>query len=351
MSVKASELISSLAYEIVRKKVGLFDLSDVGVFKISGSHAETFLNRLCGADISYQKEEKTINTVFCNEKGEIVFIGWILKEEESFSLHVDSEKREFAKKWISQQKKAEKNSDLEISDLSEEKACLSLVGPLAQKIMLTLFGEDILGLPYLGIEKNTKVLATESLVCRYGYTGEYEYRLFFEKERKSDFIDLIESVGANDGLGKPDRKILDLLMLEMKSINQNIDLSPTMTPLQAGLHWMLNFRKDQFIGKEALVRQKEEGTYSKLVMLLSSEDSVFEPGAKIFLDDSTSIGTLIHPSYSPTLKQSIALGLIVADYAWPGIPVNIQDKDKKSCQFNTVSAPVFITQSILSARD
>ncbi|PIP41323.1 hypothetical protein COZ71_09785 [Candidatus Desantisbacteria bacterium CG_4_8_14_3_um_filter_40_12] len=144
--------------------------------------------------------------------------------------------------------------------------------------------------------------------------------------------------------------MLDIFMLEMKSVNQNRDILEDTTPLQAGLHWMIYFRKEAFIGKESIFEEKEKGIPRKLITITLEDGQPLKENTQILLD-SEKIGFIIHSGYSPTLKKEIGMAYIESEYAWVGLEFEVETTTEKMRKLKTVSAPLFITKTVIVAQE
>jgi len=337
-------------YQISRNNVALLDFSDMVNIKISGENALPFLDKICTGEINSLAEGQSLNTMMCDDNGLIVAIVWVLKDDEFFYVHSDTEKKEKLNNWINICLENYKDGEVDIEDIESTKACLSLIGPKAIEIPKILIDEDIIGLQYLGFEHNS-IEDVECIVCRYGYTGEYEYRIIFDLDHKEEMINKILETGQEYGIQACSKDILNVLYLEMKSINQNTDISEDTLPLEAGLHWMINFRKDDFIAKNVLEEVKQKSAYNKFVMLTTTSDVVLKEAGKVTLSDKEDIGDIVHFEYSPKLEKTIALASIQNHYAWSGLDILIEPESGDMLPAETVSAPLFITQTVIAARE
>jgi aminomethyltransferase len=336
-------------YQAVRERIGLFDMSCITKIKVTGDSALEFLEEVCTGNISSLSESKMLNTLLCREDGTIIAIIWLLKEDDNFIIHTDAEKRQEIWQWLNQQAKNFPAETVKLQDLSESLACISVIGPQAIEIPKILISEDIIGLPYAGFEPGN-IEDIDCLVCRYGYTGEYEYRFIFEPKYTEKIWHKIREVGKEYNISLCGLNILDILMMEMKSINQNKDLTSTTTPLQAGLHWMIYFRKENFIGKEAIFKEKQTGIPLKLMVITLESGGTIKENSQVFLENQQ-IGFIIHYGYSPTLKKDIGLAYLDNKYAWVGLEFEAECSDGSRRKINTVSAPLFITKTVIAAQE
>lgn len=337
-------------YQTARNDIALLDFSDMANLKISGEGATEFLNMICTGEINSLSEGRILNTLICNDDGYIVAIVWILKDDEFYFLHSDTAKKDVLSNWLNTCVDKYPEYLVTIDNLENSTTCLSLIGPKALELPKTLIDEDIIGLQYLGFEHNS-IGETDCLICRYGYTGEYEYRILFDTKYKAEISKKLLDTGKEYNIQECGMDILSVLYLEMKSINQNIDIADNIMPLEAGLHWMINFRKDNFIGKNVLETAKEENTYNKFVMVATSANGILKKLGKVLIPGEIEVGKLIHCEYSPHLEKNIAIASIKNHYAWSGLEVLAEVETGDFVVAQTVSAPLFITRTVLAARE
>ncbi|MEM4523136.1 MAG: phosphopantetheine-binding protein [Nitrososphaeria archaeon] len=330
-------------YWAIRENIGLIDMSSITKLKIVGKDVQIWLDKLITGNLLSLYEGKSIYTCFCDENGYIIALVQILQDKEGYIVFSDAEKRETLLSWL--------NKHLEegiyIEDMSDKFACFSVIGYNAVEIPKDLISEDILGLPYLGFLYD-KIDNIEVLLYRFGLTGELEYRFIVPNEFAKIIWQKIVESGKKYNLRICSSDILPTLMLEMKSVNQLRDIRPTTTTLQAGLHWMIQYNKEKFIGKEALLLEKNRGTDSKLLSCIFHDECQVKENASVFLLDKK-VGEMVNTSYSLTLGKRIGLMYIDTKYAWVGLELEVEAFDGKK-RVTTVSAPLFITKSVKGIR-
>jgi len=328
-------------YNMVRSAVGFFDFSLSTKIYISGRESLIFLNRLMGGNVETMHNGKIINSLFMRDDGSLLATVWVLKDEAHYIILTDAEKRVVLFEWIM---KYAEDYDVQIEDKTEIFGSIVIVGPKGQELLMAIAGDDIIGLPYLGFEHNTQ---TNCLICRIGYSGEYEYRLIFPNERYDNLQRQIMEKGGEYGMTHCDKDILDTLMFEMKLVNQNKDILEDTTPIQAGLHWMIDFRKSEFVGRDAVMKEKKSPS-KKLLLLLSEERMDIPDQAKLFIEN-IACGLIVKKSFSPTLNKDIFLAYIDEKFAWVGINFDIETIHQERGQVRTVSGPLFITKTLNEA--
>ncbi|OPY03370.1 MAG: Aminomethyltransferase [Syntrophorhabdus sp. PtaB.Bin184] len=328
-------------YAVARNGVALFDLSSGTKLALNGSDCSKYLDGLVSFSIESMRNGQATNTLVLRDDGTLVAIVWLLKDDESFLILTDPEKRDHLLSWLVDHRTG---FDVDIQDKTDLLACLSIVGPKAQELARSLAGDDIIGLPYLGFEQNNDM---DCLVCRVGYTGEYEYRFIFSKDRLDAMRETIMKKGSDHAVAEYGTSLMDVLMLEMKSINQIRDIADGVTPLQAGLHWAIDFRKDSFSGREAVINEKS-ALERKLLLLVLSNGAPPAVEAGLFIGDEK-VGHVVNHHFSPTLAKSIALASIRESVAWVGVEFDVETEGGGRTRAKAYSSPLFLTKTVTEA--
>jgi aminomethyltransferase len=328
-------------YNRVRHGVGLFDFSSNSKIFISGNDSTVFLNKVISGEADNIMEGRIINTLFLRENGSILAIVWLLKDEERFIIITDSTKRTLLWKWLL---KYSEGYDVKIEDNTDKLGILAIMGPRAMDTAMRIGGDDIIGLPYLGFEHNE---ISDCLICRIGHTGEYEYHFLMPKERCREFAEQILSHGQEYDIASCRNEIIDVLMLEMRSVNQNKDIPEDVCPIQAGLHWMVDFSKEYLLGREFLMQEKKS-PHRKLMALIFETEVEIPENAELYIEDIR-VGFLVNQAFSPTMKKTIALAYIEERFGWVGIDFDVEALDKSRVPAKTVSSPLFLTRTIEEA--
>lgn len=331
-------------YKTCREGVGLFDMSHLTQIAISGDDAAEWLNKICTGNIYSLSVVKILNTSVCDQNGKLIAIVWILQEEDKFLLISDAQQKSKLIEWFNSNKSGKVN----IEDATGTKSVFTLIGPEAVNVMKELASEDVVGLPYCGFEQK-QIEGIDVIVSRYGYTGEYEYKIFVDNDRVKNLWNIILEKGQQSNIKVCGLDVMDLLMLEMKSINHNLDLSNDITILQAGLHWMIQFRKDEFIGKSSIEQERDKGLLKKLVCYIVEKGSSVNK-ENVASRDGKAVGKVIHADFSFTLGKEIGLVLLDEAVAWVGQEFSVKTEKGDDALIRTVSAPLFITKTVSSAR-
>ena len=212
-------------------------------------------------------------------------------------------------------------SDISLENLSNELGKLDLQGPLARDVLAALAGDKIKDLAYYAFGRFS-VLGAECIISRTGYTGELGYEIYFPRER---IVELWQRFLQDDRVKPAGLGARDTLRLEVGLPLYGQDVTRNTTPLEAGAEKYLDFRKD-FIGKEALVKQKKSGIPRRFVFMTTDSRRSPRHGFEIH-QDGRHVGEVTSGTYSPSLEQGIAAGYVTAAAAQPGTPLLLRHQN------------------------
>ena len=288
-------------HEAVRKKHGLFDLSHMGEIEITGPDRETFLQHLVTNDISSLKTGQALYTVMCKENGGILDDLVIYALPQKYLLVVNASNIEKIFRWMEEQRGSRK---VKIQNRSDEVALLSIQGPEAETFLTPFCNTDLGAIRYYH-STESKIDSNPILISRTGYTGEDGFEIYVEGEKAGKLWTLFREKGIPPiGLGAR-----DTLRLEAGYLLYGNDMDEKTTPLEAGLSWVVKFEKENFIGKNALQKQKELGIPRKLIAF-AMEDRSIPRGEYPILLDGEPAGNCTSGTFSPTLGKGIGLGFV-----------------------------------------
>lgn len=318
MPIQYEGIIAEHAW--TRKSASLFDICHMGEFLICGDTAERDLNRILTSDIPGIDIGRCRYGFMLNENGGIIddLVTYRIQDK-IWMLVVNAATRDKDFDHI----KKNLSLDSSIEDISVRTAKLDLQGPLSQDILAKLVSERVLNLAYYSFAKFA-ALGEDSIISRTGYTGELGYELYVDALKVENLWDMLlkDERVKPAGLGAR-----DTLRLEMGYPLYGQELDETITPLEAGMESFIDFKKD-FIGKEALLKKKEEGLEKKIIHFISStrrsprhSDIIFSEGKEV--------GYVTSGSFSPSLGLGIGMGYVENGYDWIGGKVTIKDKNKE----------------------
>jgi aminomethyltransferase len=288
----------------VRERVGLFDVSHLGKALVRGPGAVEFVNSALTADLSKVAAGQAQYTLCCDDAGGVVddLIAYRRSDDELLLVPNAANAGEVVRRL-----RAAAPAGIEVTDEHESFGVLAVQGPRSDDVLSDL------GLP-VGHDYMSFVDAswrgTPVEVCRTGYTGERGYELLPRWDAAGELWDaLLEAVALNGGLpaGLGAR---DTLRTEMGYPLHGHELTLDITPVQARAGWAVGWNKPAFWGREALLAEREAGPARVLRGLLALGRGIPREGCVVRMDDGTTIGATTSGTFSPTLRQGIALALL-----------------------------------------
>ena len=302
----------------VRNSAGLFDVSHMGEIEVTGSGATGFINSLVTYDISALKDFQAKYTVMLNEKGGIIDDLLVYKLGSKYLIVVNASNQQKDFNWISKHKE----NNVEVQNVGEEYFQLALQGPLSKEIIKGVVESDPSNLRFYHA-KEERIGDEKVLLSRTGYTGEDGFEIYGRSSEAEKIWDRVMQEGEQYNLSPCGLGARDLLRLEMGYCLYGNDITTETTPLEANLSWIVSLDKENFIGKDVLLKQKKEGIERKLVGILVPGKRIPRHDYKILIKGEK-IGTITSGNYSPNIGSSIAMGYVDSLYEKEGTKVEIQ---------------------------
>ena len=303
-----------------RERVTLFDLTSFGKIEVKGEGALPLLQRLTDSDIN-KPVGSAIYTQFLNTNGGIesdltvtrlgedyfwviTGSGFIGNDLARIQMHVD-----------------EKDGDVSIRDITQEYACLALWGPKARAVLEKITASDVSNVahPYLQT-KLININGAKVYAQRVSYAGELGWELYIPNNRATPVWDMLIEAGRELGLELGGYKALDSLRLEKGYRYFTADITPSETPYEAGLGFCVHLDKGDFIGRDALVKQKADGVSRKLctLALLDGDDFTQIYGGEAIYHEDKVLSRVRSGGYGFTLKKNILYAYLPTDLAKHG---------------------------------
>lgn len=302
----------------VRSTCGIFDVSHMGQFIIDGPDALKLLQKVNSNDVSKLEPGRCLYSHLLNERGGVVDDVIVTRLSEARHLIVVNAgtiEKDFA--WIARHAEG---LDVRLENRSDQYAMLALQGPRAAMV-IEKFSEDGAALARFGsVEVN--LYGHEIFITRTGYTGENGYEIISPVEIASRVWRTLFAHGGSFGLLPCGLGARDTLRLEAGFLLYGSDIDDEHTPLEAGHGWVVKFAKGDFIGKEALLKQKEEGLKRRLYGVKLTERGVPRPGASVSVEGAR-LGTMSSATFSPTLKTGIGVAYLERIDLSVGAPVSV----------------------------
>jgi aminomethyltransferase len=314
-------------HQTVRRNAGIFDVSHMGEFILKGEHALDLIQRVTSNDASALIRGKAQYSCITNEEGGIVddCIVYCIEENKVYMLVVNASNIEKDWNWIS----AHNTKGAEMHNISGKTGLLAVQGPNATKILQPLTEMDILNLKYYTFTKGKFAGVDNVLLSATGYTGSGGIEIYFE-DRNDDASVIWENIfkaGAAWGLKPIGLGARDTLRLEMGYCLYGNDIDDKTSPLEAGLGWITQFKKD-FVAREILEKQKKEGVKSRLVGFEMIDKGIPRHGYEIKDSSGAGIGRVTSGTQSPSLGKAIGMGYVSAAFSAIDTRIWVQVRDK-----------------------
>jgi aminomethyltransferase len=307
----------------VRKSVGLFDLSHMGEFHVKGDGARQFVQYAVTNNIDILEIGQVLYTCMCYPDGGIVddLLVYNLGDEYMLVVNASNIVKDFE-----HLKSLIKSDDVQLINLSDETALLAIQGPDAQKTLSRMTDYDLESIPFYW-SATAKLAGVEMIFSRTGYTGEDGFELYFPAEHAGKLWDAAteasrEFDGEPIGLGAR-----DTLRLEMKYALYGNDIDQTTNPLEAGLGWTVKLDKPDFVGKDALLRIKQEGIYRRSVGFELEEKGIPRQHYPVMCD-GRKVGEVTSGMFSPMLERGVGVAYVDKPYDTLGNEIGIGIRDK-----------------------
>ena len=312
-------------HQAVRERVGMFDISHMGKFMLTGSGILTALQNLVPSDLARLTPGKAQYTVLLNNQGGIIDDiivydqGKNVANEEQVTLIVNAATTEKDYQWLL----AHLPKEINFQDLSREKVLIALQGPEAISILQPLVDGDLGNLPAFG-HLEAELLGEKAFIARTGYTGEDGFEIMVSPEVGQKLWQTFLEKGVTPcGLGAR-----DTLRLEAAMGLYGQDMNDQITPLEAGLGWLVHLdSKGDFIGRAVLEKQKANGVKKRLVGLEMLGKQIARHDYPLVHNDKN-IGIVTSGTLSPTLGKAIALGYVPAELAKVGQELGVEIRGK-----------------------
>jgi aminomethyltransferase len=305
MPVQYSGLIDE--HLTVRNNVGIFDVSHMGTFTIQGSGAFDFLQKMVPNDLGRISKGKAIYTQFCKPDGGVIddlLIYYV--DDNNFYMVVNASNVEKDFNWLT----GNLNSDnVKLANIAGQTAVLALQGPFAEKTLTKICKEDLTKLTTFSLLQ-TEIAGADIIVSRTGYTGEDGFELIFNNRDAVLIWDKLLEAGKEYAIKPIGLGARDTLRLEANLPLYGHELDEFTSPLEARLAWSVKLDKGEFIGRDALLKQKENGPEKRLAGIKTfSRAAVPREGYEIYHEEKL-LGKVTSGTFSPTLSYPIALAYV-----------------------------------------
>lgn len=328
-------------HEAVRERAGLFDVSHMGEFRVGGPQAEAFLQAVTTNDVAKLAAGQAQYSLMCYPDGGTVDDLLVYKlADADYMVVVNAANIGKDWAWLEQQRQERpewRDGGVRLIDESAATALLALQGPQAERILARLTDAPVAELKPFRFVNGAEVTVgggagVKALISRTGYTGEDGFELYVRSEDAEAVWAALLAAGEPDGLAPVGLGARDTLRFEARLPLYGQELSADITPLEGGLGMFVALGKGEFIGREALARQKEAGAPRRLVGVEMIERGIPRAHYPVYDgpgEDARRIGEVTTGTQSPTLKRNVGLALVAREYAALGTELYVDVRGKK----------------------
>ena len=298
-------------HEAVRNGVGVFDVSHMGEFLLTGPNALALIQKVTSNDASTLTIGRAQYSCLPNTHGGIVddLIVYRMKEEQ-YLLVVNASNIEKDWEWIS----SHNDLGVEMKNLSEDYSLLAIQGPKAVEAMQALTSVDLSAIPYYHFEVGDFAGIEHVIISATGYTGSGGFEIYCKNDEVEQVWNKVFEAGAAFGIKPIGLAARDTLRLEMGFCLYGNDINDTTSPLEAGLGWITKFTKD-FVHSESLKKQKEIGVHRKLVGFELIDRGVPRQDYEIVDKNGDVIGIVTSGTMAPSLNKGIGMGYVTTPFS------------------------------------
>ena len=321
----------------VRNGVGVFDVSHMGEFLVTGENALALIQKVTSNDASKLAIGDAQYSCFPNENGGIVddLICYRIKENQ-YLLVVNASNIEKDWNWIS---KYNEEFGAKLRDLSDDYSLLAIQGPKAVEAMQSLSSLDLADIPFYKFKVGDFAGVEHVIISATGYTGSGGFEIYCKNDEVEQVWNKVFEAGEEFGIKPIGLAARDTLRTEMGYCLYGNDIDDTTSPIEAGLGWITKFTKE-FVNHEALAKQKAEKPSRKLVAFELNERGIPRQGYDIVNAEGNKIGNVTSGTMSPYLSKGIGLGYVPLDSSKLGTEIFIQVR-KKAIPATIVKLPFY----------
>jgi len=310
MPVQYSSILEE--HKAVRSAAGLFDVSHMGEFLVTGPNAEAFLDRLLVNRIAHSQPGKAIYSPLCAENGSVIDDLIVYRIDEcEFLVCVNAGNIDKDYDWF-ESKVSDWKLNATVENQSDAFALLALQGPAAMSILHACGLTEASKLKRFNHLKVTYSGAALR-ICRTGYTGEDGFEIYVAPDKVEELATRILAEGQSSQLKLCGLGARDSLRLEAGLPLYGHEISDQITPLEAGLDWTVKFDKADFVGKDALAKQKQAGVSRRVIHFKLEGRRIAREATPVINADAKEIGRVLSGTLSPMTGSPIGSALVQAN--------------------------------------
>lgn len=322
MPVQYSGLMAE--HHAVRRAAGLFDVSHMGEVQVQGAGAEAYLQRITPNDVSKLLPGRAHYSALLNERGtylDDLLVYRLASDEFLVVVNASNADSDFA--WMA----AQPHPRCSVTNLSEHYALLALQGPKAVEILQRHTRTKLDEIKYYRFAKG-EVAGRRGILSRTGYTGEDGFELYLDPAAAPDIWNLLLESGREDGLIPAGLGARDTLRLEACMALYGHEIDTSTTPLEAGLEWAVKLDKGDFIGRDALLAQRETGIPRQLIGYEVTSRGIARQGHEVFAA-GRGVGIVTSGTFSPTFEKSLGMAMVERGSLAEGDACEIEVRGKR----------------------
>ena len=320
-------------HKCVRENVGVFDVSHMGEFFVRGKDAEAFLQRNTLNDVTKLTPGRAQYTALVNENGFLLDDLIVYRFNGTFMIVANAANIEKDFKAFS----SRVAGDVKLEDASDKTALLSVQGPSTMVVLKKLTDADLSSIQYYHFIEG-KICGIDAIISRTGYTGELGFEIFFVSDDAGceKMWNEIFDAGKEFGISPIGLGARDTLRLEMGYCLYGNDIDETTNPIEAGLNWITKIDKGNFVGRDAIVRAKQNITRDLVGFKMDAEGPaqgngvIPRHGYEIYSSEGRKIGRVTSGTFSPSLGIGIGMGYVEVESAAEGSAVYIDIRGKRA---------------------
>jgi aminomethyltransferase len=308
----------------VRSSLGVFDVSHMGEFFVSGKNSFEFLQSILSNDLAVLANEQAQYTCLPNEKNGIVDDLIVYKfSDEKYMLVVNASNIEKDLNWIN----SKNNYGVSIKNESEKYSLLAIQGPKAIKAMQALTSIDLNSIAFYHFKQGLFAGFNDVIISATGYTGSGGFEIYCKNEQVNEIWRKVFEVGQNYDIKPIGLAARDTLRLEMGYCLYGNDINESTSTIEAGLSWITKFTKE-FTNSKYLKNEKETGPKRKLVTFETIERGIPRKDYEIYSNENNKIGIVTSGTMSPSFNKGIGMGYVETGYTKIGEFVFIKIREK-----------------------
>ena len=326
MPVQYSGIIDE--HNAVRTAVGVFDVSHMGEIEIRGPEAAKLTDYVTTNNVSKLKIGQAHYSGLLYEHGGFVddiLVHKVADDHYFLCVNASNQDKDF------EHIRAQNRFDAQVENAGERYAQLAIQGPKAQATLQKLTSVDLAAIRYYwftdGWLTDGKVAGTRARIAHTGYTGESGFEIYIPPGEAERMWKLVLDAGAEFGIKPCGLGARNTLRLEAKMALYGHEIDASISPLEADLAWIVKLDKGEFVGRDALLRQKESGVKRKLVGFEMRGRGIGRDGYEVYFDGAPA-GWVTSGSPSPTLCKNIGLCYLPAEHAQPGKSIQVMIRNQ-----------------------